>query len=106
MAASSSDNYDTPGRDFEYENNNRGYCCINKLNGVKCKNYLFCKAILPEWWYDTKGRYICTNCDMMFRNWGQGQIANITTDNGELSFELVIDCPVCLKIDTGVSYPH
>ena len=57
------------GRDFEYENNN---ICFDYQNpeedggGIKCKNYELCEGVLPKWWFECKGNYLCTNCHMMF----------------------------------------
>jgi len=45
--------------DFEYEKNNVGY-------DIKCKNYIICNTMLPEWWYGCKGHYLCPSCDIMF----------------------------------------
>ncbi len=55
-------------RDLEYEKNNIGYDWqYTKENGggIKCKNYKLCKAILPIWWFECKGKYLCTNCDII-----------------------------------------
>jgi hypothetical protein len=35
-------------RDFEYENLNRASDCQYE-NGIKCKNYELCEAVLPKW---------------------------------------------------------
>lgn len=56
-------------RDITYEEQNKGYCEINGINGIKCKNYKLCKAILPDWWYECKNNYLCTNCHMIFGTW-------------------------------------
>ena len=72
-------------RDLEYEKNNIGYDYqyqIEDGGGIKCKNYEICSAILPEWWFDCKGNYLCTNCDMLF---GKFQVL----DN--------LECPICLE---------
>ena len=34
-------------------------------SNVQNKNEI-CEAILPIWWFDCKGNYLCTNCDMLF----------------------------------------
>ena len=87
-------------RDINYEEQNKGYCEINEINGIKCKNYKLCKAILPYWWYECKGNYLCTNCHMLFGTWG----TNI--GKGELEFEDILECPICLEKRICVSYPR
>lgn len=87
-------------RDITYEEQNRGYCEINEINGIKCKNYKLCKAILPDWWYECKGNYLCTNCHMSFGTWG----SNI--GKGILEFEDNLECPICLEKQLCVSYPR
>ena len=56
-------------RDIAYENNNIVYdeqYPEKDGGGLKCKNYEICNTILPEWWFDCKGHYLCTNCHMCF----------------------------------------
>ena len=68
-------------RDLEYENNNIGYdwqYTEEDGGGIKCKNYELCEDVLPKWWFECKGHYLCTNCDMMFGTWKNGK--------GELNF--------------------
>ena len=79
------------GRDLEYEINNRGLCLTNGINGIQCKNYSFCGSILPDWWYDCKGKYLCTGCHQQFGTWG-----DIHTGKGELDFDDDMTCPMCL----------
>jgi hypothetical protein len=60
-------------RDFEYENSNIGYdvqYTKEDGGGIKCKNYIICEGVLPKWWLECKGHYLCTNYHMMFGNWG------------------------------------
>jgi len=33
---------------------------------IQYKNFDLCEACLPMWWWECKGCYICTNCDMKF----------------------------------------
>jgi hypothetical protein len=50
-------------KDLDYENNNIGYDSqYTKENGggIKCKNYIICGCVLPTWWFDCKGSYLCT----------------------------------------------
>ncbi len=79
-------------RDLEYEKNNIGYDEQNPNgDGIKCKNYIICEAVLPNWWYDCKGHYICTNCDCMFGEWIGGK--------GVLEINNNMECPICLEIN-------
>jgi hypothetical protein len=55
-------------RDYEYENNNIGYdeqYTEEDGGGIKCKNYELCKNILPKWWFDYEGNYLCSNCNII-----------------------------------------
>ena len=88
-------------RDINYEENNKKYCNINEILGIKCKNYKLCKGIIPKWWYECKGNYLCTNCHMMFGTWGETNIGK-----GELDFENNLECPICLEKKICVSYPR
>lgn len=66
-------------RDLEYENKNIGYdeqYPIEDGGGIKCKNYEICETVLPKWWFNCKGCYLCTNCDMMFGTWTGGGIVH------------------------------
>jgi hypothetical protein len=72
-------------RDVEYENKNTGYddqYPEEKGGGIKCWNYKVCGGVLPKWWFDCKGSYLCTNCDMNF---------------SKLKFIDKSECPVCLE---------
>ena len=82
-------------RDFDYENSNieqyvqhtkddSGEITIKDVKGIKCQNYIICKCVLPEYWFECKGCYLCTNCDMMF-----GKSLKISNN---------LECPVCLEI--------
>jgi hypothetical protein len=96
-------------RDLEYEENNIGYDddgCFGEPGGkgIKCKNYELCKTVLPLWWYDCKGCYICTICDVQFGTWSSGD--TIMTGKGALEFKDDIECPVCLETTRGVTPPN
>jgi hypothetical protein len=66
-------------RDLEYENANIGYDQYNNdEEGIKCKNFELCDTILPMWWYDCKGKYLCTNCDIF--NWNELEFRDTTED--------------------------
>jgi len=90
-------------RDFDYEKNNIGYdyqYTEEDGGGIKCKNYELCECILPEWWFECKGNYLCTNCHMMFGTWGT-QIGK-----GVLEISDNIKCPICMEVKRGISYPR
>ena len=93
-------------RDLEYEKNNVGFCECNQEDGdgIKCKNYELCESVLPNWWYECKGHYICTNCDILFGTWGHGKNAHY--GKGELTFVNNLECPICLENSRCVSQPR
>lgn len=80
-------------RDLEYEKNNIG-SDSQFIDGIKCKNYEICECILPNWWFECKGKYLCTNCDMQFGN-----------DKGILEIKDNIECPICLEEKKGICQP-
>jgi hypothetical protein len=90
-------------RDIEYEKNNTikncEYIGDDKV-GIKCKNYELCDTVLPEWWYDCKGNYLCTNCHMLFGTWGT------QTGKGELDKFDNKECPICLEVKRCVIQPN
>ena len=51
-------------RDLQYEQTNVGYDYQYPEGGIKCKNYELCESILPNWWFECKATYLCTNCVM------------------------------------------
>lgn len=71
-------------RDLDCEEKNVGYDAQYPDGGIKCKNYLLCEAVLPDWWHDCKGCYRCTNCDVIF-----GRDLEIKDNEDE--------CPVCYE---------
>jgi hypothetical protein len=80
-------------RDFDSENSNIGYdfqYTKEDGGGIKCKNYVICECVLPKWWFDFKGNYLCNNCDMLF-----GTLK--TTNN--------VECPICLETTECISQP-
>jgi hypothetical protein len=82
-------------RDLNYENNNIAYNWQYPEvdgGGIKCKNYIICKEVLPKWWIDCKGCYLCTNCDMKF----------VTS----LEVSSNLECPVCLEVKECISQPR
>ncbi len=91
-------------RDLEYEKNNIGYDEPYPEGGIKCKNYELCNAVLPDWWYECKEQYICTNCDIDFGTWGNDENAHY--GKGELIFIDNLECPICLEHKRCVSQPR
>ena len=92
-------------RDLDYENNNIGFdyqYTEEDGGGIKCKNYELCEAVLPKWWFECKGRYLCTNCDMFFNT---NIIRPPGKDNGVLEISDNVECPICLETKRGISYP-
>lgn len=79
-------------RDIGYEKDNIGYDEQYPEGGIKCKNYPICGAVLPNWWYECKGRYLCTGCDIV--------------SYGKLKFDNAVECPICLNNDDGLQLPH
>lgn len=66
---------------------------------IKCKNWEVCGTGLPEWWWECKGRYVCTNCDM-------GRWAKWKGGKGVLEFKEDVYCTVCFETKRGVSEPR
>ena len=94
-------------RDLEYENNNIGHdhqYTEEDGGGIKCKNYELCEAVLPKWWFECKGNYLCTNCHMMFGTWGSGE--NSHTCKGILEISDNVECPICYKVERSISQPN
>ena len=87
-------------RDLDYENSNVGYD-EHDGEGIKCKNYVVCDTILPNWWFECKGHYLCTNCHMMFGTWGNTHIGK-----GILEINNKLECPICLEIKICISQPR
>ncbi len=93
-------------RDLNYETNNAAFDEQNNDAGFKCKNYEVCGTVLPDWWWDCKSQYVCSGCDMMFGTWGNKEGDVHQTGKGELGFADNIECPVCLEVKRGVTYPN
>lgn len=56
-------------RDLDYESKNIGFYVQDQEDGIKCKNYELCEAVLPNWWFDCKGKYFCIDC--LSFGWGK-----------------------------------
>ena len=53
-------------RDYNYESNNIAYdrqYPQEDGGGIKCKNFELCVTVLPKWWFECKGNYLCSDCD-------------------------------------------
>ncbi len=84
-------------RDFDYENNNIIYDSLNTEEdggGIKCKNYNLCQNVLPKWWYDCKGTYLCTNCDIF--EWNELEFRDCPENE---------ECYVCFGLEKQVKFP-
>ena len=95
-------------KDTEYENNNiaYNYQYIEKVNGgIKCKNYELCETVLPKWWFECKGNYLCTNCHMLFGTW-KFKTQQYKTGKGILEISDNLECPICLDKKRGISQPN
>ena len=93
-------------RDLNYENNNITYDeQYSEEDGrIKCKNYIICETVLPKWWYDCKGNYLCSNCHMMFGNWKSENYQYIGKEFLEITNNL--ECPICLEVKQCISQPR
>ena len=82
-------------RDIEYENNNNidfdSQYPEQDGGGIKCKNFELCESVLPKWWFECKGNYLCSNCHMQFGTWGN------QTGKGVLEINDNIECPICYR---------
>jgi hypothetical protein len=79
-------------RDLVYETNNIGFDMQYPNGGIKCKNYNLCEAVLPEWWFNCKGKYLCINCDCF--GWNELKFRNINND-----------CNVCYNNGIEMKFP-
>jgi hypothetical protein len=95
------------GRDLDYERNNIGY--DNQYpesdgGGIKCKNHIVCRSVLPLWWFECKGCYLCTECDMLFGTWTSGDEEH--TGKGILTTKDELECSICLEVKKCISQPR
>jgi len=94
-------------RDFDYETSNIGYdwqYTEEDGGGIKCKNHIVCGTVLPKWWFDCKGSYLCTNCHIAFGTWGSGEHKH--EGKGVLEMSNNVECPICLEIKECISQPR
>lgn len=79
-------------RDLEYERTQRAFDSrYPEVEGIKCKNYEFCEALLQDWWWELKENYLCTNCEI---TWGR-----------PLEFREPAECAVCYETLVQVKFP-
>lgn len=91
-------------RDIQYENSNIGFdeqYPEEDGGGIKCKNYELCKCVLPKWWFECKGNYLCSPCHMLFGTWGKSH-----TGKGVLEISDNLDCPICLENKRSIEQPN
>lgn len=96
-------------RDLEYERNNIGYDCQyteENGGGIKCKNYIICESILPDWWFEWKQSYLCSNCNTLFGTWSNKLLNINKTGKGVLKIFDNLECPVCLEVTKCISQPN
>ena len=94
--------------EYILQNNNIGFdeqFPEEEGGGIKCKNYELCESVLPKWWFECKGNYLCTNCHMFFGTWKfQGQ--EYKTGKGILEISDNLDCPICLENKRSIEQPN
>lgn len=91
-------------RDYIYESNNIAYdwqYTQEAGGGIKCKNFELCESVLPMWWFECKGNYLCSNCEMNFGTWGDTHVGK-----GILETKDQIECPLCFECKKGISQPR
>jgi hypothetical protein len=95
-------------RDLDYEYKNIVYSkkCIDlRLFNIKCKNYEICEKLLPEWWYDWKGTYLCILCSVMFGTWRKED--DFHFGKGILDIGKILKCPTCSDVSSkSVTHPR
>lgn len=94
-------------RDLKYEQDNTFYDTDNKIYLIKCKNNKLCNSgIQPDEFYIRGGNYLCYNCHMMFGSWDNTREGCTKSGKGNLTFQDNTECPICLEIKLGISYPN
>ena len=91
----------TRERDLRYEEANVGYnvqYTKEDGGGIKCKNYELCNDILPKWWWECKGNYLCMSCDQGSIGFGWKELEfRESPDDG---------CVICFEtINKQVKFP-
>lgn len=77
---------------YNLGNNEYMYC-------IKCKNHKVCDGLLPDKWYETRGKYVCIQCEKNFGN------LNKKNNYGVLEFKNNITCLQCNNKSDGIKYP-
>lgn len=93
-------------RNLEYELNNIGSNEQHPEEGIKCKNYELCETILPKWWFECEGHYLCMMCHCKFGTWTNENAGIYRTGKGVLDITDDLQCPICLEIKRSVSLPN
>ena len=77
---------------------------------VKCKNHKVCNGLLPDRWFEVRGKYLCIPCERTFGKLLKVQspetFLNKNHGNGELKFSENIHCLQCKEKGEGVTYPN
>lgn len=74
---------------------------MEEVHNNDCLNVEVCgHNYLPDWWIDCKGKWLCTNCDILFGTWGT------QTGRGVLIFKDDVECVVCYDTTRVVSLPN
>ena len=81
----------TTCRDLDYEQRNQGSDRFGN-QGTKCKNYNLCGLVFPEWWWDSKGSYLCTVCN---KDWGRALECKGSVE----------ECSICYTQQTPMKFP-
>ena len=68
---------------------------------IKCKNHKVCNGILPDKWYEVRGKNVCIECEKNFSK----KFNPDNNGNGELKFVENITCLQCNNVGEGVVYP-
>jgi len=68
---------------------------------IKCKNHKVCNGLLPDKWFEVRGKYVCIPCE---KNFSKKFNLNFN-GNGELKFADNITCSQCNNQGEGVIYP-
>jgi hypothetical protein len=58
--------------------------------GIKCINHVVCNRVVPTWWYDVKGNYLCMDC--------------VEKGINKLEFYVESECPICLENKLSVKF--
>ena len=68
---------------------------------IKCENHKVCNGLLPDKWFEVRGKYVCIPCEKNFSK----KFNPNNNGNGELKFSDNITCSQCNNQGEGVIYP-